>query len=274
MLSTDDPNPLPRPVAWGAAFIQFGWPLFIVALVRSAIDGILFTSLPLLAALLAINTLLTWLVMQRLDDILTARSQDPGWKYMAFLGLVGILIVLALPAPGELRKSGGFEVFNVKGVPIAESADRMIHDTLYISREPLNAAYCIGLVTDGAAGGVAVFIGTTRAEATPDSKRQLIALDYQAYTEMADRQLRDIAKQAREQWPIVRLVIAHRIGRVPLSHPSVIIAVSTPHRSDAFAACRWIIDTLKSSAAIWKKEVWSDGTTTWVEPTTAPSPPV
>jgi molybdopterin synthase catalytic subunit len=140
------------------------------------------------------------------------------------------------------------------------------NDTLIVSQNPLSADQCIGLVTDDAAGGIAVFIGTTRAEQTPDPKRHLVALDYQVYDEMANRQIHDIAQRARAQWPIIRLVIAHRVGRVPLARPSVIIAVSTPHRADAFAACRWIIDTLKASAAIWKKEVWSDGTTTWVEP--------
>jgi len=118
-------------------------------------------------------------------------------------------------------------------------------------------------VTDGRAGGIAVFLGTTRAEARPDGV-ELTALDYEAYPEMASRQLEDLAARARARWPILRLALLHRTGRVALGEPSVLIAVSTPHRSEAFDACRWLIDTLKAEAAIWKKEVWEDGKGTWV----------
>jgi len=127
------------------------------------------------------------------------------------------------------------------------------------------------LVTDGRAGGIDIFLGTTRAETSADG-RELIALDYEAYEQMAGEQLRDLAKCAREQWPIVKLALLHRVGRVAIGEPSVIIAVSTPHRADAFVACRWLIDTLKKDVAIWKKEVWADGSGTWVHPTLVPSP--
>ena len=77
---------------------------------------------------------------------------------------------------------------------------------------------------------------------------------------------RDLADRARSRWPVVRLSLLHRTGRVPLGDPSVLVAVATPHRADAFEACRYLIDTLKAEAAIWKKEVWSDGTGSWVHP--------
>ena len=93
---------------------------------------------------------------------------------------------------------------------------------------------------------------------------ELTSLDYEAYPEMASRQLEDLAARARARWPILRLALLHRTGRVALGEPSVLIAVSTPHRSEAFDACRWLIDTLKAEAAIWKKEVWEDGKGTWV----------
>jgi len=76
---------------------------------------------------------------------------------------------------------------------------------------------------------------------------------------MAKQQMRDLARRARQRWPIVRLALLHRVGRVPLTQPSVLIAVSTPHRAEAFEACRWLIDTLKSEVTIWKKEIWDDG---------------
>jgi len=245
--------------------LQLGWPGFIFGLFYQVLNPAWANATPLVV-LLAILCLLTWFVMIRLADILAAKGQDDVWKYVAVLGLLGILIVLALPDTGKTATSRGFEVVGVNGEPIptAQIADARSPDTVQIAREPLSTARCIGLVSDDRAGGVAVFIGTTRAQPTGDPKRQLVALDYEAYTEMADRQMRDLAQKARQQWPILRLAIAHRIGRVSLGQPSVIVAVSTPHRADAFAACRWIIDTLKSSAAIWKKEVWSDGTTTWV----------
>ena len=129
----------------------------------------------------------------------------------------------------------------------------------------LSASTAVKLVTDPAAGGIDLFLGTTRSETHADG-RQLIALDYEAYEEMVLTQLHDLARRAREKWPICRQAILHRTGRVELGEASVLIAVSTPHRAEAFAACRWLIDTLKAEVAIWKKEVWSDGTGTWVHP--------
>lgn len=117
-----------------------------------------------------------------------------------------------------------------------------------------------------AAGGIAVFLGTTRAENAADGKR-LVALDYEAYQEMATEQLFDLAMRARRRWSDIQaIVVLHRVGRVAVGEPSVLIAVATPHRAAAFEACRWLIDTLKAEAAIWKKEVWSDGSGSWSAP--------
>jgi molybdopterin synthase catalytic subunit len=134
---------------------------------------------------------------------------------------------------------------------------------IQILPEPLDAGRAVDFVYDPAAGGIDVFIGTTRQETRPDGLH-LAALDYEAYEQMALEQLHDLARRACERWPIVKLAILHRIGRVELAQPSVIIAVSTPHRGDAFEACRFIIDTLKKEVAIWKKEIWADGSGTWV----------
>jgi molybdopterin synthase catalytic subunit/molybdopterin converting factor small subunit/GNAT superfamily N-acetyltransferase len=122
----------------------------------------------------------------------------------------------------------------------------------------------VELVSDGAAGGIAVFLGTTREDRDSQGKA-LEALDYEVYPEMAERQLRDLARQAREKWPIVKLVMLHRVGRVGLGEASVLIAVSTPHRGEAFEACEFLIDRLKADVTIWKKEVWNDGSASWVE---------
>jgi molybdopterin synthase catalytic subunit/GNAT superfamily N-acetyltransferase len=145
--------------------------------------------------------------------------------------------------------------------PLAQSVSRA-SDFLGVVPYELHAGSIVQLVSDPAAGGIDVFLGTTRAETTGGKK--LIALEYEAYHAMAEQQLRDLAKRVREQWPIIKLAIIHRVGTVPLGEPSVVIAVSTPHRAEAFDACRWIIDTLKKEVAIWKKEVWEDGKGTWV----------
>jgi molybdopterin synthase catalytic subunit len=136
-------------------------------------------------------------------------------------------------------------------------------DLIQITPEPLDVAAAVAFVSAPAAGGVDVFLGTTRAERHADG-RELVALDYEAYLEMATQQLQALAKQARERWPIVRAAILHRVGRVAVAAPSVIIAVATPHRAESFDACRFLIDRLKAETAIWKMEVWSDGTGTWV----------
>ena len=132
-----------------------------------------------------------------------------------------------------------------------------------LSATALDAGGAIAFVSDVGAGGVAVFLGTTRAERRSDGA-QLEALDYESYPDMARGQLVSLAERARGRWPILRLALLHRTGRVGLGEPSVVVAVSTPHRAEAFEACRWLIDTLKAEVAIWKKDVWADGTGSWV----------
>ena len=138
-----------------------------------------------------------------------------------------------------------------------------MNDWIELTARPLHAGNAALFVSDPAAGGIDLFLGTTRAE-NRATGQTLAALDYEAYPEMAVEQMHDLARRARERWPIVKLTLLHRIGRVAVGEPSVLIAVSTPHRAEAFAATRWLIDTLKAEVAVWKKEVWSDGTTTWV----------
>ena len=138
-------------------------------------------------------------------------------------------------------------------------------DWIEILPTPLPTADAIASVSHPNAGGIAVFLGTTRAESNAQSQ-PLQALDYEAYPDLALKQLKEIAARARQRWPILRLALLHSTGRVPIEQPSVLIAVSTPHRHESFEAARFLIDTLKSEVAIWKKEIWSDGTGTWVHP--------
>lgn len=141
----------------------------------------------------------------------------------------------------------------------------MTNDWIDLLPDPLAVARAIAFVRSPLAGGIDVFLGTTRAEASSEG-RELVALDYEAYAEMAVKRMGELAAEARRRWPVVRLALLHRTGRVPLAEPSVLIAVSTPHRAEAFAACRWLIDALKVDVPVWKREVWADGVGGWVHP--------
>jgi len=113
------------------------------------------------------------------------------------------------------------------------------------------------------AGAVILFLGTVR-EMTGD--RQTLALDYEAYPEMARRKMHEIAEQAAARWPVIRAAVSHRLGHLELGDISVAVAVSCPHRHQAFDAGRYLIDTLKEVVPIWKQENWADGTQEWVHP--------
>ena len=143
--------------------------------------------------------------------------------------------------------------------------DQNSDDWLDLLQTPLDVGAATRFVTLPAAGGIDIFLGTTRSEISGVGQ-QLLALDYHGYESMARRQLLDLAANVRSHWPVLRVAILHRLGRVPVGEASVLIAVSTPHRAEAFAACRWIIDELKKDVTIWKQEVWADGATSWVHP--------
>lgn len=138
-------------------------------------------------------------------------------------------------------------------------------DRIAIVPEPIAVEGAIAFVSDSAAGGVCIFLGTTRSE-QDTAGRALIALDYEAYREMAARQLHELARRARQRWLVIRIALLHRVGRVPVGEASVLVAVSAPHRAQAFECCRWLIDTLKAELAVWKKEVWESGEATWARP--------
>jgi molybdopterin synthase catalytic subunit len=125
-----------------------------------------------------------------------------------------------------------------------------------VVRTPLDIQELIRYVTDPSAGAIATFIGTTRNN---NEGRKVIALDYDAYPEMAEKELRRIGEDAKNKWKIERMAIVHRIGPVQIAEASVIIAVSSAHRDDAFQACRFAIEEIKKTVPIWKKEVFEGG---------------
>ena len=136
-------------------------------------------------------------------------------------------------------------------------------DWIEITAKPLSISDAERFVVDANAGGICVFSGNTRAETAKDG-RELVALDYEAYASMAEKQLRELVAAARSRWPVIKVAVLHRTGRVAVGEPSVVIAVSTGHRKEAFEACRFLIDELKKDVTIWKKEVWAVGEGTWV----------
>jgi len=125
-----------------------------------------------------------------------------------------------------------------------------------VTDKPINLQELVDWVGDPEAGAIATFIGTTRNN---NEGRRVIALDYDGYPEMAEKELARIGADAQTKWPICKMAIVHRLGPVQITEASVIIAVSAGHRDAAFAACRFAIEEIKKTVPIWKKEVYEGG---------------
>jgi MoaE-MoaD fusion protein len=142
--------------------------------------------------------------------------------------------------------------------PVSGGQDVSSAPWVRVSSEPLSLVSLSERVRDPRAGAVVTFSGVTRA---------VERLEYEAYAEMAEQRMATIAAEAVERHGLCAAAVEHRVGDVPLSEPSVIVAVSAPHRGDAFAGAREIIDRVKAAAPIWKKEIdgaeerWVDGAT-------------
>jgi molybdopterin synthase catalytic subunit len=133
-----------------------------------------------------------------------------------------------------------------------------------ITRDPLDSQAVRALeeaVTTRGDGGVVTFQGVVRDNARG---KQVRSLEYDAYVEMAEQQMAQIAAEVEARWEDSTVAMVHRIGRLEIGECSVVVAVACPHRAEAFEACRDAIDTLKSTVPIWKKEIYADGEE-WVE---------
>ena len=95
-------------------------------------------------------------------------------------------------------------------------------------------------------------------------------IEYSAYDAMAEAELERIVTEAQQQWPGVRVALRHRVGRVPVGEASIAIVAAAPHRAEAFAACRHVIEAVKQRLPVWKKEYHVDGTAAWVDPSGKP----
>ena len=134
-----------------------------------------------------------------------------------------------------------------------------------ITAAPLDAAAVAASVARAGDGAVATFVGLVRRE---NAGRQVLWLDYEAYAPLALKAFERIAAEAAAEWPDVRLAIHHRTGRVEIGEASVVIAAASPHRGEAFAACRYAIERVKQIAPIWKHEHFAGGDV-WIEGATA-----
>jgi len=126
---------------------------------------------------------------------------------------------------------------------------------------PIDVAELVSAARGDEDGAVSVFVGTTR---NANAGRRVLFLEYEAYAGMAEREMERIAEEAVTRFGVTDVAIVHRTGRVEIGEASVAIAVAAPHRAPAMAACTFVIDTLKASVPIWKKEHFEGGDV-WIE---------
>ena len=143
--------------------------------------------------------------------------------------------------------AGGDEVALIP--PVSGGAFRLTHG-------PVNLTSVVVEVVDEQAGAIATFLGTVRAQSRG---RNVIALEYEAYEEMAEDVMAEIAEEVRSRYDLCKVAMAHRLGRVEVGETSVAIGVSAPHRQDALGACADAIEALKARVPLWKKELYADG---------------
>jgi molybdopterin synthase catalytic subunit len=134
---------------------------------------------------------------------------------------------------------------------------------VYLTAQPIDLAALLAEIrpSDGA---LCLFVGVVR---NANAGRETIAIEYQAYGTMAELEMTKLAESLSREFPEVKVRMRHRIGRLSVGDASVAVAACSPHRSEAFAACRAAIDRLKTTVPIWKKEFHPDGSSDWVDPT-------
>ena len=160
---------------------------------------------------------------------------------------------------GDFKPRKGDEIAFIP--PVSGGANTPAYvGKITIGRNRIDVAALEREVADPAAGAIVSFTGTTRRD---NAGRVVLRLEYEAYEPMALSEMRKLAVEAGVRWKITRIAIAHRIGVVEIGETSVAIAVSAPHRAEAFEACRFAIDRLKEIVPIWKKEHF-DGGEVWI----------
>ncbi len=150
----------------------------------------------------------------------------------------------------------------------------MVVKVIELTDAPIDTSHVLSLVHDPACGAEVMFVGTTRqwteipdTDASAPEPIETSHLVYEAYREMALVQMQKLEAEARSRWPLRKLAMVHRLGHVAACEPSVAIAVSSPHRSEAFEAAKWLIDQLKHDVPIWKQEHYVQHGSQWIHPT-------
>ena len=134
-----------------------------------------------------------------------------------------------------------------------------------IASEPLDIAAAIAQGSSPSSGGVAVFLGTVRESAavTDNRAKPVTSLDYETHPQLAPQRMKEICSEAEGKWQLNDVVAVHRTGVCELGEPTVVVVCGAVHRGDALEACRYIIEEIKATVPIWKKEVYADGSS-WV----------
>ncbi len=130
-----------------------------------------------------------------------------------------------------------------------------------VTSRPLDPQRLVDNVRKDESGAVALFLGVVRNNSRG---RRVLYLEYDAYPEMAEKVMRQIAGEGMERWPLTDVAMQHRTGRLDIGETSLLIAVSSPHRKEAFEACHYLVDRFKAVVPVWKKEVWEGGEV-WIE---------
>jgi MoaE-MoaD fusion protein len=189
---------------------------------------------------------------------LLAKLRDEGILPEAALRSAAIAVNHAYAAPGQTLNDGD----EVAILPPVSGGAPSGQSLIALVREPIDAAAIERAVKAGADGAVCIFDGIVRDNTRG---RATLHLDYEAYEEMALKQMYLLRSEAIEHFGVREIAIVHRLGRLVVGETSVFIAVASAHRGAAFEACRWVIDTLKKTVPIWKREqfvdgaVWADG---------------
>ncbi|XP_043849277.1 molybdopterin synthase catalytic subunit isoform X1 [Dromiciops gliroides] len=133
-------------------------------------------------------------------------------------------------------------------------------DIIKFTAEKLSVDEVSQLVISPVCGAVSLFVGTTRNNF---EGKKVVSLEYEAYVPMAEAEVRKICAAVRQQWPVKHIAVCHRLGLVPVTEASVVIAVSSAHRAASLEAVKYVIDTLKAKVPIWKKELYEEETSSW-----------
>jgi len=178
-----------------------------------------------------------------------ARAAHPVWSALA-------VAVNREYATGAVVLRNGDEVALLPPVSGGSQADPHIAPHIALTRERIDPQAMVAALTGGGDGAIVVFDGVVRDNTRG---RRTLYLDYEAYEAMALAQMEKLAREAAALYAIDRVGMVHRLGRLEIGESSIVIVVTSAHRGPAFEACRWIIDTLKRTVPVWKKEHFADG---------------